>query len=591
MNNDNNQIVATAQTKYGPKAIYDSGIIVSSYHGNISVNLRDFAKELLIPSSRFYYFSKQGYRVPYLSYLSGDDEQLLRDLNVWLADGSTAQTVYRTHYVGRTDKLSENKLLNLTLKGYYFDRELAPFQNYESEDERKFLTRFPVNMTANRDLIKSMLLGTNEEFITNSIQTYLDDREIFTIDSNVMKGKGRNSHLEFILTRFYGYPITSNFMNNIYLTYYRFFKMLPSIIYYDTRYLHRIADEIKYAASGDNPEKTREYLQYQSPINEYFNQMINTTRRNWNQTFNVSIQSFYQDPYSAIILSLKRSSIPLTKEDGLRAYHQGSLHRYLSQYNDQELINFLASINEYNRNYYKDKIRSEIIMGIVNLFEVKITLNDGNHRCDQNFPPINRVQELNVDEDENENQELDENENSDEEFYYGFYREEKRREREIRRQMGEERERRRQMREERRRQVREERQTGEEIRNEEEEEERRYYYRYGDSSEEEDEEPLPISNFMIGSDIEGYRCYDIEALVNLFENNGYQIVDPLVPDRMFTKEEFEKILQIYQDLMAQRYRRINRSLLGQIIERLQYYINIIDQRRSSRIKSATKLAR
>lgn len=205
--------------------IYDSSLEyqkTENFYGDIVKTV----STLHIPSSRYYYLNRTGYRIPYLA-LSPPD-QFTRDLSAWKNKLKTSPIIYASSLFepsndpeinltsianGEIPTIFSNRLAEELLHYLYVTNLERGEENFLLQPKLqhfKLMFYYPFNPSA--DFIKASQLAANRD--ADGITKYLDERDIITFNVNDIIKLGKWS-IFFYLTRFYGPPIEGDLETNV----------------------------------------------------------------------------------------------------------------------------------------------------------------------------------------------------------------------------------------------------------------------------------------------------------------------------------------------------------------------------------------
>lgn len=331
--------------------IFDSRIIYPiSYLKPVST---DIVNTLTIPSSRYYYLSNDGHKIPYLA--SGASEQVRKDVKAWQASFSSFNKVYvisiddaSTPYEDLF-KITRGIMIRVSRdrKRRYFEELkgiLEAYANYEDVSERfeipitgklvKQMINHPFNPSANFITASQLAqYGTNE-----GINQYLKSRGIFHFTADDLNNLSINDTF-FYLTRFYGPPMLGDLESKaIRRKYERNARNVESI---------NIASRI--------PENIRIYSSFKNQFDAYFNAIVTDPDQEhiWTGLGANNKDRFYNSFFDYLELLGRPNSLPpltLNTIKQLNANRKETLISFLKKYIDEDIVNLVGSIDLNFRN-------------------------------------------------------------------------------------------------------------------------------------------------------------------------------------------------------------------------------------------------
>jgi hypothetical protein len=330
--------------------IYDSGkIFLISYLKPVTSEVVNI---LTIPSSRYYYLSRSGQKIPYLAL--ADIDQVKLDVKAWQITrdvNASVMPIYIQSVVVASSpeldllKITEGvKIMPPDNMGRYtntFEELLQAYSQLSDREERftlpitrkliEEMMNYPFNPAA--DFIRASQLATNGN--ERNIQNYLDEKGIFHFRGSDIANLPQRT-IFFYLTRFYGPPMTGDLNLKIIRR-----KYLQAAKNKEARQIARMI-----------PVNINIYRKFQSEFDAYFAEInINPDQeRLWTNLGTDQKERFYNSFFDYLKLLGRPDNLPpltLNTIRQLQANQTETLVDFIKNYPDED-INNLIQVNEEN---------------------------------------------------------------------------------------------------------------------------------------------------------------------------------------------------------------------------------------------------
>lgn len=381
-------ILTTLQTQFGPKVIYDSQIDIKYPNDyRFPQPLNEFITYLKVPSSRYYYLSKSGYRVPLLSDSVLGIEQMKKDY--YALGNDKVETPYREVVTTTSVMLSDEEKLAYALTGRSLDRILDSsfqrryFNQLQGDYSMKnfmigdtLLMRYPYNPSVSSRI--SRLLQINlENYIAFDVKSYFDEEEIFTFDQSYFDVIPIQERF-FYLTRYYGTPsIYSTVSQNKY-------GMLANK-YKTSKYFEFVKINIPSQIIGITSVL---YQQYKNSLDDILENMLKDPNKDWLSFFgahNIRLlySSFITNYFKIYFEKLQLPQLSIEYLKTLAPIDR-VMKEILRSYTDKEILAALPYFsvrNIFESSFYRDNILNAISMLLIeNTYEI-LNQEEGENRC------------------------------------------------------------------------------------------------------------------------------------------------------------------------------------------------------------------
>jgi len=320
--------------------IFDSGYINPvTYLKPVSAEV---VEALTIPSSRYYYLSKDGSKIPYLALSTQD--QTKRDVKAWQNQQRPVKSVYTLGVEEFSDpELDLLKIIQgIGISGEVSNRYMRSFQEllntYSQLDDpldrfvipvnngliTSFLTN-PFNPAAN--FIRASQLAESKDPVR--IQAYLDEIGIIHFKAediyNLTIG-----YIFFYLTRFYGVPRSGDL------------DAKATVV----RYLKQAVNKEARKISNLISENLEIYRKHQAAFDAYFIEINRDPNQEiiWTGLGATDKHRFYRSFFQYLSLLDRPKNLPKLTLNSVRQLRAGSVQQlvdFLKMYLDQDILNLI----------------------------------------------------------------------------------------------------------------------------------------------------------------------------------------------------------------------------------------------------------